>query len=289
MGNASYIGRFAPSPSGPLHFGSLVAALASYLDARNHDGLWLLRIEDLDPPRESSKAPKEIMAQLHACGLEWDQEVTYQSARIDVYERYLENLAEQNVLYPCVCARKKIPSVYSGTCRDRTYSSTDKPYAIRFRINNPLVKFNDIFVGEASYDTTNEIGDFIVKRKDELFAYQLAVIVDDCEQKVNHVIRGSDLLSSTPRQILIATQLSLPVPRYGHLPLVVDKNGNKLSKQTHASPIDTSSPLSTLRLALSVLGQDTQDHATNTKQLLSNASRQWKRSLVPNGNHVYGN
>ena len=289
MGKASYIGRFAPSPTGPLHLGSLVAALASYLDARNHDGLWLLRIEDLDPPRESSKAAKEIMSQLHACGLDWDQQVTYQSARIDAYEKYLKNLAQQNVLYPCICARKKIPSVYSGTCRDRAYSSTEKPYAIRFRISNPIVQFNDIFVGKVSYDTATEVGDFIVKRKDELFAYQLAVIVDDCEQKVNHVIRGADLLSSTPRQILIAAQLSLPVPRYGHLPLVIDKNGNKLSKQTRALPIDTSSPLSTLRLALNVLGQDTQDHATNTKQLLSNASIQWNRSLVPNENYVYDN
>ncbi|HAK52122.1 MAG TPA: tRNA glutamyl-Q(34) synthetase GluQRS [Gammaproteobacteria bacterium] len=287
MENASYIGRFAPSPTGPLHFGSLVAALASYLDARNHDGTWLVRIEDLDPPRESPHAPGEILSQLHACGLDWDQEVMYQSTRIDAYKAHLNKMADQNVLYPCICPRKKISGTYPGTCRGRTFSTTDKPYAIRLKLRHRSVTLDDLFVGKISYDTETDVGDFIVRRKDELFAYQLAVIVDDCEQEVSHVIRGADLLSSTPRQILIAEQLSLPVPRYGHLPLVVDRNGIKLSKQTHALPIDTSSPLRTLRFALQVLGQDTQDRATNTKQLLSNASRQWNRSLVPKENQVH--
>lgn len=272
---SSYVGRFAPSPTGPLHFGSLIAALASYLDAKHHDGLWLLRIEDLDPPRELESAPKQIMSQLHACGLHWDQDVLFQHSRLDAYQSYLDTLS--TVTYPCICPRS--PGACAGTCRMRTFSQTKTPYAIRLKTHKKPIEIADLFLGKQTFD--NDLGDFIIKRKDGLFAYQLAVIIDDVYQKINHVIRGADLLESTPRQIIIAQQLNLPEPTYGHIRLAVNPSGQKLSKQSHALEIDTSSPLVLLRQALIALGQDTQNRAISVTQLLRSAVSSWDRSLLP--------
>ncbi len=278
---SSYVGRFAPSPTGALHFGSLIAALASYLDAKHHDGLWLLRIEDLDPPRELSSAPKQIMSQLRACGLHWDQEVLFQHSRLDAYQGYLDKLS--TVTYPCICPRN--PGVYAGTCRMRTFSQTKTPYAIRLKTHNDPVEIDDLFLEKQTFD--NDLGDFIIKRKDDLFAYQLAVVIDDVYQKINHVIRGADLLESTPRQIVIAQQLDLPVPVYGHIRLAVNPSGQKLSKQSHALEIDTSSPTDLLRHALIALGQDTHNRASTVTQLLTSAVRSWDRTLLSRAPFIF--
>jgi len=281
MASEPYIGRFAPSPSGPLHFGSLVTALASYLDARHNQGLWLLRIEDLDPPRESRRAPKEIMSQLRSCGLEWDSEVIYQSSRIAVYHAHLKNLSEWGACYPCKCVRKQTPKIYPGICRNNSFDSTIEPFSIRLQTDDSQVEFRDLFYGFKSYNCRTEIGDFIIRRKDGLIAYQLAVIADDNLQGVTHIIRGSDLLTSTAKQIFLAKKLKLSIPIYGHIPIVVDSLGQKLSKQSNAKPIDKKSPLTMLRLALRALGQDPQIHANNTRELLKNAISNWGRHLVP--------
>jgi glutamyl-Q tRNA(Asp) synthetase len=278
---SSYVGRFAPSPTGPLHFGSLIAALASYLDAKHHDGLWLLRIEDLDPPRELTSAPKQIMSQLRACGLHWDQEVLFQHSRLDAYQVYLDKLSA--VTYPCVCPRN--PGVYAGTCRMRTFSQTKTPYAIRLKTHNEPIEIADLFLGKQIFD--NDLGDFIIKRKDGLFAYQLAVVIDDVYQKINHVIRGADLLESTPRQIVIAQRLNLPIPVYGHIRLAVNPSGQKLSKQSHAIEIDTSSPMDLLRQALIALGQDTHNRASTVTRLLTSAVRSWDRTLLPRAPFIF--
>jgi glutamyl-Q tRNA(Asp) synthetase len=278
---SSYVGRFAPSPTGALHFGSLIAALASYLDAKHHDGLWLLRIEDLDPPRELTSAPKQIMSQLRACGLHWDQEVLFQHSRLDAYQGYLDKLSA--VTYPCICPRN--PGVYAGTCRMRTFSQTKTPYAIRLKTHNDPIEIDDLFLEKQTFD--NDLGDFIIKRKDDLFAYQLAVVIDDVYQKINHVIRGADLLESTPRQIVIAQQLDLPVPVYGHIRLAVNPSGQKLSKQSHALEIDTSSPTDLLRHALIALGQDTHNRASTVTQLLTSAVRSWDRTLLSRAPFIF--
>ena len=286
MVSEPYIGRFAPSPTGPLHFGSLVTALASYLDARHNQGLWLLRIEDLDPPRESRRAPKEIKAQLRSCGLEWDKEVLYQSSRIALYHAHLKKLAETGASYPCTCVRKKTPRLYPGLCRKKTFNSAIEPFSIRLKVDESLVEFRDLFYGMRSYNGQTEVGDFIIRRKDGLIAYQLAVITDDALQGVTHIIRGSDLLASTAKQIYLAKALMLPIPSYGHIPVVIDNQGQKLSKQSHARPIDKSSPLSMLKLALKALGQDPQTHATSPKKLLQSASNCWERYLVPKTHYI---
>ena len=277
----SYIGRFAPSPTGPLHFGSIVAALASFLDARNADGIWLLRIEDLDPPREIRTAPKEIMAQLAALGLIWDNDVLYQSSRQHAYREALKSLIKDNSVYPCTCTRKSVPSIYPGTCRNKKFSAIKGEYAIRLRVAPGMVSFKDLALGHKKWRFENEIGDFIIKRKDGLFAYQIAVVIDDNFQRVNRVIRGIDLLDSTPRQMSLYKALNLKPPDYLHIPIVVDKSGNKLSKQGNAKPIDIGNPSLLLREALVMLGQDPQRDARNQKELLSRAIKAWSIDRIP--------
>ncbi|MEX2489670.1 MAG: tRNA glutamyl-Q(34) synthetase GluQRS, partial [Pseudomonadales bacterium] len=226
-----YVGRFAPSPTGPLHFGSLVAALASYLDARHHNGLWLLRIEDLDPPRESPDAPQQIMSQLKGFGMHWDGEVLYQSDRLDAYQQALDQLRAENLVYPCTCTRKMVGTIYNGRCRKNDFN-INAPYAIRLVIGDMVISFKDRVMGPLYYHLDKDVGDFIIKRKDGLFAYQLAVAVDDAFQQVTHVVRGADLLDSTPRQIAVCRQLNLIEPSYTHVPVITGKDGSKLSKQT---------------------------------------------------------
>jgi len=254
-----YRGRFAPSPTGPLHAGSLVAALGSWLDARKNGGKWLLRIENLDTPRCIPGADQLIQAQLLACGLAWDDEITYQSERQDLYQRALERLNALKLVYPCSCSRQTIANalakqgvltprnqeiVYPGTCRpaELTVNSPEFSETAAWRIALPPnchIQFRDLVLGQQSQDLNKEVGDFALLRSDGLFTYQLAVVVDDAEQSITHVVRGKDLLSNTARQIHLQQVLRYPTPHYRHLPLVLDGHGEKLSKQTLATQIHT--------------------------------------------------
>lgn len=276
--NNTYVGRFAPSPSGPMHFGSLVAALASFLDARHHQGEWLVRIEDLDPPRESPTAPKEILHQLRYFGLHWDHEPLYQSSRLPAYEHALESLSRQNLIYHCTCSRRSFGAIYPGNCRGQHLVNT--PYATRIQTTNGSICFDDIFQGQQQQQLEAEIGDFIVKRKDGLIAYQLAVVVDDHHQNVTHVIRGHDLLDSTPRQIYIAKLLGFNAVEYGHFPVVLGDDGHKLSKQAKAEAVPLAESTAILNRALLALGQTT-IAAPSTQKLLILAIAQWNRAAVP--------
>lgn len=254
----SYRGRFAPSPTGALHFGSLVAAVGSYLDAKHHQGQWLVRIEDLDTPRNVAGAADAILRTLVAYGLYWDEAVEYQSQRIPLYEAALEQLKAQRACYPCVCSRKTIAAqqgarIYAGTCRNGVLSTHNAAW--RLRVNDTPIHFTDRLQGDISQHLATKVGDFVVKRADGVFAYQLAVVVDDVAQGITHIVRGADLLDSTPRQIFLQQQLGLPTPRYLHLPLVVNAQGEKLSKQTLAQPISTQHPAATLYAALVFLHQ----------------------------------
>jgi len=275
-----YVGRFAPSPTGPLHYGSLVAALASFLDARHAGGKWLLRIEDLDPNRESIDAPREIIRQLLAFGLQWDLEVLCQSTRLTSYDAALE--AIKTFTFPCICSRKTVPGIYPGTCRPGNHLPPGEPYAVRLQVPKHSVSINDRGLGLQTWDLEKKVGDFIIKRKDGLHAYQLAVVVDDIHYSVSHIVRGNDLLDSTPRQLALYERLEVSPPEYLHIPVLVDESGNKLSKQTHAKPVETSDALTTIRRALSDLGQNTHEHSLNINELLEKAASSWNPATIPN-------
>ena len=251
-----YVGRFAPSPTGLLHYGSLVAALASYLDAKAHDGKWLVRIEDLDPPREIAGSSTRILEQLQVFALKWDGEVMFQSARLSVYEQILQRLMSQGFCFYCNCSRQRVSAldgIYDGRCRNRELAS-GPDVAVRVRTNPDLMQLTDRIQGKYTQNLEQEIGDFILKRKDGLFSYQLAVVADDAAQEITHVVRGNDLLASTPRQIYLQQLLGLPIPRYAHIPIVVNELGQKLSKQHFAQPIDHASASSLISSALRSLG-----------------------------------
>ena len=258
----AYRGRFAPSPTGPLHAGSLVAALASWLDARAHGGTWLVRIEDVDKPRCVPGADEEILRQLAACGLLPDEPPEWQSRREALYQEALDRLVAGGEAYPCACSRKDIELawrlqgrsrerhgelVYPGTCRGGLHGKV--PRAWRFRVPAGTVAWTDRRVGTHLQDVAREVGDFVLKRADGLFAYQLAVVVDDAAQAITHVVRGEDLVDNTPRQLLLQRALGYPQPAYLHMPLVLGANGEKLSKQNGAAPLDLRDPLAALRAA----------------------------------------
>ena len=262
-----YTGRFAPSPTGPLHAGSLVAALASWLDARAHGGRWLLRIEDVDTPRCVPGADATILAQLAACGLRPDEAPLYQSTRGALYEAALQQLINQSRAYPCGCTRQDIALaqaaaghlrqrhgelVYPGTCRHGLQGQPARAW--RFLTQAGTLHWTDRRLGPQSQDVQQQVGDFALRRADGLWAYQLAVVVDDAAQGVSHVVRGQDLADNTARQIQLQAALGLPTPRYLHTPLVLGANGEKLSKQNGAAPLDLSDPLAALNAAAAVLG-----------------------------------
>jgi len=260
----NYRGRFAPSPSGPLHFGSLVAAIGSYLDAKYNNGQWLVRMEDLDPPRTVQGASRDILMSLEKLGMEWDEEVFFQSQRNQAYQLALSNLDQKGILYPCTCSRREIAdssiagisgSIYPGTCRNKL-SHVDRPAALRLRTNHHTIAFKDALRGLVCQQLEHDIGDFVLRRADNVYAYQLAVVVDDAQQNITHVVRGTDLLDSTPRQIYLQRLLGYTTPSYMHLPVVTNAQGEKLSKQTHAAPIDPSNALSQMVAALEFLGQN---------------------------------
>lgn len=255
----AYVGRFAPSPTGPLHAGSAVAALASWLDARAHGGRWLLRIEDVDEPRCSPAAADTIMRQLDALGLHWDGEVVWQSRRPALYRAALDALIARGAAYGCACTRRDLEAQplasdgsrrYPGTCRDRVGVT---PRAWRLRVPVGEVAFDDRVLGHIAVDVAADAGDFVLWRADGYCAYQLAVVVDDADQGVTHVVRGADLLTSTPRQILVQRALGLPQPDYAHVPLVLDAQGEKLSKQTRAQALEPANARADLAEALTFL------------------------------------
>ncbi|MCH8159685.1 MAG: tRNA glutamyl-Q(34) synthetase GluQRS [Proteobacteria bacterium] len=257
---APYVGRFAPSPTGPLHFGSLVAAVASYLQAKAHDGRWLLRIEDIDPPREQAGASEIIIEALVRYGFKWHGDLSYQSSSLVVHEAALQELAERGLAYPCGCSRRDLEesprgplgTIYPGTCRNGCDASET---AIRLRTNNEPVEFDDGLQGPQSQMLESESGDFIIRRRDGLIAYHLAVVVDDALQGITEVVRGIDLMDSTPRQIWLQEQLGYSTPNYIHIPVITHADGNKLSKLTGAAGIPLDNIENTLVAALDALAQ----------------------------------
>jgi glutamyl-Q tRNA(Asp) synthetase len=257
----TYIGRFAPSPTGPLHAGSLVAALASWLDARAHGGQWLVRMEDVDLPRCIKGMDEVILNQLASFGMVSDAPVVYQSKRTILYEAALAQLQSQGSVYRCYCSRKDAGSgIYQGICRQAAWNMPSQriwpagQYAYRLQANEQLITWHDRRLGVQSQNVAHEVGDFVIKRADSLFAYQLAVVVDDAEQGITHVVRGADLADNTARQISLQAALGLALPQYLHVPLVLAEDGEKLSKQNGALALDLANPLRELNLAAATLG-----------------------------------
>ncbi|TVR61488.1 MAG: tRNA glutamyl-Q(34) synthetase GluQRS [Candidatus Competibacteraceae bacterium] len=284
-------GRFAPSPTGPLHAGSLVAALGSYLAARQQGGQWWVRIEDVDTPRTVPGAADAILRALERCALFWDGPVLYQSRRTERYQAALESLVAAGLAYPCTCTRRELAHqprardggpIYPGTCRGGV-SRPDRPRAMRFRVAATSVEFQDALQGLYRQHLASEVGDFVLRRADGLFAYQLAVVVDDADQGITQVVRGSDLLDSTPRQIDLQRRLGLPTPAYAHLPVALDACGEKLSKQTHAPPLDERQPSPALVAALRFLGQQPPPELERETPALivSWALAHWRLERVP--------
>jgi glutamyl-Q tRNA(Asp) synthetase len=296
---AGYVGRFAPSPTGPLHAGSLVAALASWLDARAHRGRWLVRIEDTDTPRCVAGADREILGQLGACGLHPDAPPLWQSTRSGAYRAALERLQTAGWAFGCACSRSHVLAaleargrvrlrhgelVYPGTCRGglrgrpaRAFRAlaaarTEPPYS------ELIVEWSDRRLGAQRQNVSTEVGDFVLRRADGLWAYQLAVVVDDAEQGVTHVVRGEDLADNTPRQIHLQHGLGLPTPAYLHTPLVLGADGEKLSKRNGATALDVRDPVATVRTALGVL--DVPAVGTTLAALLESAVRAWPARLA---------
>lgn len=254
----AYRGRFAPSPTGPLHFGSLVTALASYFEARTRDGEWLVRIEDLDPLRESPEAAEQILHSLQAHGLRWDGEVRYQSSRLTTYRLVADELMDLGRAYYCGCSRKELKA-HEGRhpyrCRNGAQSPDDRPLAIRFALQDEQAQWHDRILGGQHQSVRAEVDDPVIIRKEGFIAYQLAVVVDDIDQGITDVVRGSDLLETTAQQRQIFQALEGQVPGWAHIPVVLNHDGQKLSKQNHAPALDDSRPSDNLWNALSSLGQ----------------------------------
>ncbi|MBM4180456.1 MAG: tRNA glutamyl-Q(34) synthetase GluQRS [Betaproteobacteria bacterium] len=291
MNELPYRGRFAPTPSGPLHFGSLVAALGSFLDARAHAGEWLLRIEDVDPPRVVAGATEAILRGLDAFGFEWDGPVESQSRRGAAYQAALDRLDALGLVYGCHCSRKEIAEVarrgvdgpvYPGTCRALGWRGDPaREPAWRLRVPETRVEFDDRLLGRVACDIARECGDCVLKRADGVFTYQLAVVVDDAERGITHVVRGADLLASTPRQIVLQRALGYPTPVYLHLPVVLDAAGDKLSKQTLAAPIEAADPLPALLAAARFLGQAPVPEIGSPAEFWDWAKRNWRPERLP--------
>ena len=289
---SSYRGRFAPSPTGPLHFGSLVAATASYLDARSVGGEWLVRIEDLDPPREVPGSADDIIATLEAFGFQWNESIVRQGSRTALYEPAVRRLLQESKAFRCSCSRTEIARLQKNTASSLETAATDspspagreqgvrtsysrdpeelhypglcragplhpdRPCAVRFLVPEGNISFDDAIQGRIDASVAEEVGDFVIRRRDGLFSYQLAVVVDDAEQRITHVVRGSDLLNSTARQILLQRALGLPTPAYAHVPVATDRNGVKLSKSAGAAAINSTRPGAELWRVLEFLQLD---------------------------------
>ena len=282
---ATYVGRFAPSPTGALHFGSLLAALASFLDARAHQGRWLLRMEDLDPAREPPGAAQQILDTLADFGLHWDGDVVYQSQRIPVYRRVLDSLIAQKRVYRCDCSRQRVRamnSIYDNRCRQRP-DAPESDYALRLQLPDTMLAFDDRIQGHYAQHLTRECGDIVLCRRDGLIAYQLAVVVDDAWQGVTDIVRGYDLIDSTPRQIALQQMLSFTQPQYAHIPVACNQQGQKLSKQHFAKALDGRDAKQYLHEALRFLRQDLpagSNRETPASQL-QRAIERWDIQHVP--------
>ena len=295
-----YIGRFAPSPTGPLHAGSLVAALASWLDARAHNGQWLVRIEDVDTPRCITGADQTILQQLKLCGLVSDAPVMHQSQRSDAYQAALDRLIAKGWAYPCGCSRKEIEAaqaqlghtrerhtaaVYPGTCREGLQGKAPRAWRLNvqrvindLQLSTPLT-WQDRLLGHQHQDVEQEVGDFVLRRADGLWAYQLAVVVDDDAQGITHIVRGEDLTDNTARQILLQRTLGLPTPQYLHTPLVLGANGEKLSKQNGAEALDLSHPLAAMLHAARCLALPEVSTSTAIADALQIWIEAWRQEL----------
>lgn len=285
-----YVGRFAPSPSGPLHFGSLIAALGSYFQAKSSQGQWLVRIEDLDPPREQPGAADSILRTLEAYQLGWDGEVVYQSQRHGLYQAQIDKWLNSGEAYYCRCTRKQIKAMggfYNGHCRPLQISdSTD--CAVRLHIQQPVTEFNDLKHGRIQLPSALAAEDFIIRRRDGLYAYNLAVVLDDIDQGVTEVVRGADLIEPTGRQMSLYHQLNQPLISYLHLPLALDSNGNKLSKQNHAPAIDALDTKATLLDAMACLGFAIEPSLSDgtIEEIIAWGVRHWHVSQLPESTEI---
>ncbi|MFM0240317.1 tRNA glutamyl-Q(34) synthetase GluQRS [Paraburkholderia phytofirmans] len=273
----TYRGRFAPSPTGPLHFGSLVSALASWLDARAHRGAWLVRVEDIDGPRTVPGAAEDILATLERFGMHADEPPVWQSTRMPRYQEALEQLKATGVIYPCGCTRKEIADsllnahtrnttlAYPGTCRDGLHGKPARAWRLRVPDgDSAVITFEDRWQGKQTQNLATEVGDFVLKRADDQWAYQLAVVVDDADAGITHIVRGADLMDSTARQIHLQRCLDVPTPEYLHVPVVKNEAGEKLSKQNGATALDSEKPLEALSAAAWHLGLDLENAAAQT-------------------------
>lgn len=289
MGNITQqpAGRFAPSPTGEPHFGTLLAAVASYVHARATGARWLVRVEDLDQTREVPGAADQMLRTLEKFGLHWDGEIIYQSSRTGAYQELLDSLLERQLAFPCGCSRKDFIAgkygpegpVYPGICRNGIKNS--RPVrSYRMKVHSGEICFEDIVQGRLCQNLATEIGDFIIKRADGYFAYQLAAVADDAWQGITQVVRGADLLGSTQRQIFLQQQLGYPTPEYLHIPLILGPDGKKLSKSEHSPPVDTNHPEKIINTALKVLGQQPPDDLT-AAELLEWANAQWQAEMIP--------
>lgn len=290
-GGIAYRGRFAPSPTGPLHFGSLIAAVGSYLEARTHNGEWLVRIEDVDAPRCRPEHEAAILKTLACYGFRMDGDIMRQRDRTAAYQSALNRLHHEGLIFGCACTRKEIGDstlgsdgspVYPGTCRNGLPPGKEAR-AWRLRVDGPSIVFTDAVLGEIRQDLGAEVGDFVLLRADGLFAYQLAVVLDDAEQGITHVVRGADLLDSTPRQIWLQQCLGVPTPEYAHLPVAVNAAGEKLSKQTRATALDDNMPVPSLWRALEFLGQQPPHELREgtLAEVWDWAMRNWSLAHVP--------
>jgi len=289
---SQYRGRFAPSPSGALHFGSLVAALGSYLQAKSQHGIWQVRIDDIDPPREVSGSAQDILETLSAYGFQWDGNVVYQSKRHAAYELTLSTLIAQQLCYACSCTRKEIKQqggFYLGNCRHKQLTLTNN--ALRLNVDKlarPVTQFHDRLQGHICLNTQEAHEDFIIKRKDGLYAYNLAVVIDDINQGITEVVRGADLLPTTGKQISLYQLLNKPLPNYLHLPVAVTSSGHKLSKQNHALAIDKKNPVPTLLQALNFLGHPVPSsvNQSDCHHILTWATENWDLEKIPKKSEI---
>lgn len=279
-------GRFAPSPSGPLHFGSLLAAVGSFLSAKSKQGEWLVRIEDIDSPRTVPGAADGILRTLERFHLYWDGAVVQQSQRLDLYQSYFDNFRQQQLIYPCHCNRARIASlggIYDGACRTASVATDNGPVAWRLKAHDVACEFTDGVFGLQQISRALAAEDYIIKRRDGLFAYQWVVVIDDLEQQISEVVRGADLLQMTPRQQALFRQLQAPVPAFAHLPLAVTAPGFKLSKQNHATDINRFAPEVSMAAALQLLGQPLPDELQGAPvaEQLAFALSHWQLAAVP--------
>lgn len=283
----SYIGRFAPSPTGPLHFGSLLTAVASYCDTKANHGKWLVRIEDTDIPRIYPNSETHILSCIDAFQFEPDAEIIFQKDRLAIYEQVLDQLKQQHAIYACQCTRKMLGSnhIYAGTCRDLNLDFAEQ--AIRLKVDDLLICFEDRLQGRQCSNLKDDLGDFVLKRRDGIISYQLAVVVDDYLQGITHVVRGADLLDNTARQIWLGSILNYPSLSYMHLPLAMNGQGQKLSKQNLAQALDVSKASELLQQALLALGQPNVE-LNKPRIMLQQAVQQWDVNLIPKGIHLTG-